>query len=540
MTTQQHSLPAQTADQYSILDNIVAQTLLSADDEAYGIAKRGVSAFIEELIKPQNRGEPVKKRLVDRMIAEIDTKLSLQMDEILHHPDFQALEASWKGLQLLVDRTNFRENIKIELLNVSRQDLLEDFEDSPEVIQSGLYKHIYSAEYGQFGGQPVGAIIANYFLSPSAPDVKLMQYASSVACMAHAPFIAAAGPAFFGLESFTGLPDLKDLKDHFEGPQFAKWQSFRQSEDSRYIGLTVPRFLLRTPYDPLECPVKTFAYQENVVNSHEHYLWGNTAYAFATRLTDSFARFRWCPNIIGPQSGGAVEDLPLHHFHSMGEIETKIPTEVLVSDPDPVMAAPAASQAFWPQFAQALGMQLDTLDTPGREALAIKVAGLFRHAIEGLQQSLRTRDELNSEISAALTPPALNIRNPLKACADSQAAMASLLGAGEPGELDAKQAVAQVCRDLQVHQLAMVVASRAAVRGALAAFAPEHLLLCFEREGRPPRFFTEAAHWRAYRRHYLHLVDEDSLADQLLRNDFSNAYKEQVRLVSTLNAACPG
>lgn len=211
-----------------------------------------------------------------------------------------------------------------------------------------------------------------------------------------------------------------------------------------------------------------------------------------------------------------------------------------VIPPGPVMAAPAASQAFWPQFAQALGMQLDTLDTPGREALAIKVAGLFRHAIEGLQQSLRTRDELNSEISAALTPPALNIRNPLNSCADSQAAMASLLGAGEPGELDAEQAVAQVCRDLQVHQLAMVVASRAAVRGALAAFAPEHLLLCFEREGRPPRFFTEAAHWRAYRRHYLRLVDEDSLGDQLLRNDFSNAYKEQVRLISTLNVACPG
>jgi type VI secretion system protein ImpC len=332
MSAQHKPLATSTDDNGGILDNIIAQTLLTVDDEAYGIAKRGVSAFIEELVKPHNSGEPVKKRLVDRMIAEIDAKLSQQMDETLHHPDFQALEAAWKGLQLLVDRTNFRENIKIELLNVARQDLLDDFEDSPEINQSGLYKHIYSAEYGQFGGQPVGAIIANYFLSPSAPDVKLMQYVSSVACMAHAPFIAAAGPGFFGLESFTGLPDLKDLKDHFEGPQFAKWQSFRQSEDARYIGLTVPRFLLRTPYDPSECPVKTFAYQENVVNSHEHYLWGNTAYAFATRLTDSFARFRWCPNIIGPQSGGMVEDLPLHHFHSMGEIETKIPTEVLVSD----------------------------------------------------------------------------------------------------------------------------------------------------------------------------------------------------------------
>ncbi len=323
---------ASEVTEFGILDRIIAETKMNPDDEAYGIAKRGVAAFIEELLKPGNQNEPVKKALVDRMIAEIDTKLSQQMDEILHHREFQALESSWRGLKLLVDRTDFRENIKLELLNASKQDLLDDFEDSPEIMQSGLYKHVYTAEYGQFGGNPVGAIIANYYFSPSAPDVKTMQYVSSVACMSHAPFIASAGPAFFGLEEFTGLPDLKDLRDHFEGPQFTKWQSFRQTEDSRYFALTVPRFLLRNPYDPEENPVKTFVYRENVAQSHEHYLWGNTAYAFGTKLTDSFAKFRWCPNIIGPQSGGAVEDLPLHHFQSMGEIETKIPTEVLVSD----------------------------------------------------------------------------------------------------------------------------------------------------------------------------------------------------------------
>lgn len=321
-----------SAAELGILDRIIAETKLTPDDEAYDIAKRGVSAFIEELLKPQNENEPVKKAMVDRMIAEIDAKLSRQMDEILHHEQFQALESSWRGLKLLVDRTNFRENIKLEILNASKQDLLDDFEDSPEIVQSGLYKHIYTAEYGQFGGQPVGALIANYYFDPSAPDVKTLQYVASVACMSHAPFIASAGPKFFGLETFTGLPDLKDLKDHFEGPQFTKWQSFREQEDARYVGLTVPRFLLRNPYDPEDNPVKTFVYKENVANSHEHYLWGNTAYAFASRLTDSFAKFRWCPNIIGPQSGGAVEDLPLHHFESMGEIETKIPTEVLVSD----------------------------------------------------------------------------------------------------------------------------------------------------------------------------------------------------------------
>lgn len=332
MSTQAASQQHDQQPNASILDGIIAQTRLTPQDDGYSVARRGVAAFIEELLKPQNQGEPVKKALVDRMIAEIDARLSQQMDEIVHHPDFQSLESAWRGLQVLVERTNFRENIKIEILNVSRADLLDDFEDSPEVMQSGLYKHIYTAEYGQFGGEPVGAIIANYYLSPSSPDIKLMQYVSSVACMAHAPFIASAGPQFFGLESFTVMPNLKDLKDHFGGPQFAKWQSFRESEDARYMALTVPRFLLRTPYDPLENPVKTFVYKETVANSHEHYLWGNTAYAFASRLADSFAKFRWCPNIIGPQSGGAVEDLPLHHFESMGEIETKIPTEVLVSD----------------------------------------------------------------------------------------------------------------------------------------------------------------------------------------------------------------
>ena len=332
MTTQTALDTAQHSNQDSILDRIIAETRLNPEDEAYGIAKRGVSAFIEELLKPQNDKQPAKKALVDRMIAEIDAKLSQQMDEILHHQHFQALESSWRGLKLLVDRTDFRENIRIELINASKQDLLEDFEDSPDIVQSGLYKHIYTAEYGQFGGKPVGALISNYYFGPSAPDIKTLQHVAAVASMSHAPFIAAAGPQFFGLESFNGLPDIKDLKDHFEGPQFAKWQSFRERDDARYVGLTLPRFLLRTPYDPLENPVKSFVYKENVSASHEDYLWGNTAFTFATRLTDSFAQYRWCPNIVGPQNGGTVEDLPLHHFESMGEIETKIPTEVLVSD----------------------------------------------------------------------------------------------------------------------------------------------------------------------------------------------------------------
>ncbi|HCP76576.1 MAG TPA: type VI secretion system contractile sheath large subunit [Pusillimonas sp.] len=315
-----------------ILDRIIAETKLTPDDEAYDIAKRGVSAFIEELLKPQNEHEPVKKAMVDRMIAEIDAKLSRQMDEILHHQQFQALESSWRGLKLLVDRTNFRENIKIQIMNVNKDDLLSDFEDSPEVTKSGLYKNCYTAEFGQFGGQPFGAIIANYEFGPGSSDVKLLQYCASVASMSHAPFIAAAGAQFFGLEDFSKLPDLKDLSSIFEMPQYTKWNGFRESEDARNVGLVLPHFLLRTPYGNDTTPSKKFNYEEDVSSGSDSFLWGNAAFAFASRLTASFADYRWCANIIGPQGGGTVGDLPIYNYEAMGEIQTKIPTEVLISE----------------------------------------------------------------------------------------------------------------------------------------------------------------------------------------------------------------
>jgi len=316
----------------SLLDTILHETKLKPSEEGYAIAKRGVEAFIAELLTPNRQGAKVHQSVINDMIAEIDQKLSAQVDAIMHHPTFQKIESAWRGLKFAVDRTNFRENIKFELLNVSKEDLLNDFEDAPEITKSGLYKLVYTAEYGTFGGKPVGAMIANYDFGPGPQDVKLLQYVASVGAMAHAPFIAAAGPQFFGLESFLGLPNLKDLKSIFEGPQYIKWNSFRESEDARYVGLTLPRFLLRLPYHPENNPVKAFSYTEDVSKNHESYLWGNTAFAFATRLTDSFAKYRWCPNIIGPTSGGAVEDLPVHTFESMGAIETKIPTEVLISE----------------------------------------------------------------------------------------------------------------------------------------------------------------------------------------------------------------
>jgi type VI secretion system protein ImpC len=320
------------APTHGLLDNIISQTSLSQEDETYGVVKSGVGALISELLKSKNEAEKVNKAIVDRMIAEIDAKISAQMDEILHNEKFQALESRWRGLYMLVERTDFRQNIEMEIINVSKEELLEDFEECLDITQSGLYKHVYTSGYGQFGGGPVGTIIADYQLSPSNMDMKFLSKVASISAMSHAPFISSAGPKFFGLESFEGLPDLKDIQDVMSSPQFAAWRGFRENEDSRYVGLTLPRFLLRPPYDPEDNPISKFVYKEDVSSSHEDYLWGNTVYAFASRLTDSFANFRWCTNIIGPNSGGAVTDLPVHTFDSMGDIEMKIPTEVLVSD----------------------------------------------------------------------------------------------------------------------------------------------------------------------------------------------------------------
>jgi type VI secretion system protein ImpC len=316
----------------SLLDEIVQATRIKPEDEGYDVTRQGVQAFIDELLKPGRETAKVSPGLVDEMIADIDRKLSRQMNTILHNDEFQKLESAWRSLKYLVDHTDFRENIKVEVLNVSKQDLVDDFEDSPEIVKSGLYKLAYTEEYGQFGGQPYGMMVANFDFGPGNQDIALLQNFASVATMAHAPFVAGAGPEFFGLDDFSGLPNLKDLKSIFEGPRYTKWRSLREMEDSRNIALALPRFLLRLPYGPDNIPVKSFNYTEDVSSGDDAFCWGNAAFAFATRVTDSFAKYRWCANIIGPQGGGAVEDLPMYQYEAMGEIQNKIPTQIEISD----------------------------------------------------------------------------------------------------------------------------------------------------------------------------------------------------------------
>ena len=316
----------------SLIGEAMAESCIQPDSAEHRAVETGLRAFCAFVLRSGGDGHWAEQPAVDLLISEVTEKLTLQIDQILHHPIFQELESAWRGLKFVVDRVDFRENVFVEMLNVSKRDLFEDFQDSPEIPKSGLYRLAYSTEYGQFGGKPYGLLVANYDFTPSSQDMTLLGDCAAVSTMAHAPFIAAAGPAFFGLDTFHKLPQLKDLHSLFEMPQYTKWQAFRDGDDSRYVGLCMPRFLLRLPYGPRTVRVRAFEYEEAVVGHHERYLWGSAALAFATRVADSFARFRWCPNIVGPSSGGTVEDLPLHEYDALGHIQTKIPTEIMLTE----------------------------------------------------------------------------------------------------------------------------------------------------------------------------------------------------------------
>lgn len=315
-----------------IIESIMEKSKYTRNDESYSIAKRGVAEFISAIVESDNIEDKINKFALDEMIAHIDDLLSKQMDEILHNEEFQKLESTWRGLFFLVERTDFNENIKINLFDITKEEVLEDFENNPDITQSVVYKNIYSSEYGQFGGEPVGAIIGDYQLSTTSPDMTFLNKMSSIAAMSHSPFLTSLGPKFFGLENYSELANIQDLQSLLEGPQYTRWRTFRENEDSKYTGLMVTRFLTRSPYDSEENPIKSFNYKENVHASHNHLLWGNSAYAFATRLTESFAKYRWCGSIIGPKSGGSVKDLPTYFYENFGNLKAKIPTEVLITD----------------------------------------------------------------------------------------------------------------------------------------------------------------------------------------------------------------
>jgi type VI secretion system protein ImpC len=281
-------------------------------------------------------GQPVErldKNVLDSMISELDHKISGQLDEIMHAPQFQKMESAWRGLKFLVDRTNFRKNNRIEVINVSKDALRESFEDSPELIQSALYRQVYSGAYDQAGADPYSAMIANYEFDASAQDMALLQDVSKVSAAALCPFISAVGTKFFRKKSMEDWKKIPDLSAYMETTDYVKWNAFRETEDARYVGLTFPRFALRVPYGSETDPVKAFNYEENVKGTdHDKYLWGNTAFSFAANMTRAFAQDGWCVQIRGPQSGGKVENLPVHLYDAGKGKELKIPTEVAIDE----------------------------------------------------------------------------------------------------------------------------------------------------------------------------------------------------------------
>ncbi|MCA9684973.1 MAG: type VI secretion system contractile sheath large subunit [Myxococcales bacterium] len=284
-------------------------------------------------VRPGVRLEPgqilVDKAGVDALIVALDALLQKQVDAILHFPDFQALESAWRSLRYLVANVNFRENVQVYLLNCSKQDLIDDFEDAPEIAKSGLYRLVYSIEYGTFGGEPYGVIVCDYEFDQGPVDMNLLANCAAVAAMAHVPFLGNASPRFFGEDSFDRLATYEDVRAQFQGPQYTRWNSFRESEDSRYMALCLPRFLLRGPYERHH--VQAFTYIERTPKKAD-YCWGHSSYAFATRLAESFARYRWCPNIVGPTAGGAVEGLPMLPFPTMRGVEDRMPTEIQLTE----------------------------------------------------------------------------------------------------------------------------------------------------------------------------------------------------------------
>lgn len=327
------STAAKSSQEVSLLDDIISKSRIRSSEQ-----KERAKDLIGEMVSQIMDGTmTVSKDLIKTLearISELDSLLSDQMNEIMHHEDFQKLEGSWRGLHYLTDKTETSTTLKLRVMNCSKKDLIKDFKSAAEFDQSALFKKIYEEEYGVFGGAPFGAIIGDYEFSAHPQDMFLLNEISHVAAAAHAPFISASSPEMFQLDSYTELQNPRDLAKIFDTVEYAKWKSFRESEDSRYVALTMPRVLGRLPYGEKNVPVEAFNFEESVSGkNHDKYLWSNAAYAFATKLTDAFAKFGWCAAIRGVEGGGLVEDLPTHTYYTDdGEVVMKCPTEIAIPD----------------------------------------------------------------------------------------------------------------------------------------------------------------------------------------------------------------
>ncbi|MEO7986134.1 MAG: type VI secretion system contractile sheath large subunit [Gemmatimonadales bacterium] len=323
-----------TVTEAGLLDQIVEQGRFGKETQAKERGKDMIKRFVSEVLEGSITMARDTEAALNARIAQLDHLISLQLNEIMHAPELQKLEATWRGLKYLLSQSETSTMLKIKILNVSKKDLLRDLQRAPEFDQSALFKKVYEEEYGVFGGAPFGALLGDYEFGRTGQDIELLEKVSQVAAAAHAPFLTAASAEMLNLESFSGLDQPRDLGKIFENTEYAKWKAFRQTEDSRYVALTVPRMLLREPYGKDTVPVEAFQYEEHVDGTdHDKYLWGNAAWALAARVNQAFSLYGWCACIRGVESGGLVEGLPVHNFRTdSGDVAMKCPTEVPITD----------------------------------------------------------------------------------------------------------------------------------------------------------------------------------------------------------------
>jgi type VI secretion system protein ImpC len=324
----------ETTATVNLLDQIVEEGRFGKEPAAQERGKNLVKEFIGQVLQGEVTVSKDTEAMINARIAQIDHLISQQLNEVLHHPQFQKLEASWRGLRYLLDSSETSTMLKIRVLNVSKRELLKDLQKAAEFDQSATFKKVYEDEYGVFGGEPFGALVGDYEFTKHPEDIELLDQMSHIAAGAHAPFLTAAGSELLNLDSFTNLGHVRDIGKIFDSTEYAKWKSFRESEDSRYVGLALPHILMRLPYGRDTKPVDGFNYEEAVDGTdHSKYLWGNAAYALATRLTNAFSLYGWCAAIRGVEGGGLVEGLPAHTFRTdEGDIALKCPTELAITD----------------------------------------------------------------------------------------------------------------------------------------------------------------------------------------------------------------
>jgi type VI secretion system protein ImpC len=336
MTSTQTLTATRDTAQLDELSSLLQQEFRPKTEQAQQAVEFAVTTLAEQALDQSVTLSDDAYQTIQAVIAQIDQKMTEQINHILHHPEFQRLEGAWRGLHHLVSNTETDELLRIRVMPATKKELARNLKRYKGVAwdQSPLFKKVYEQEYGQFGGEPFGCLVGDYHFDHSPPDVEMLGELARIGAAAHSPFIAGAAPSVMQMDSWQELANPRDLTKIFSNTEYAAWQSLRESDDARYLGLAMPRFLARLPYGARTNPVDEFDFEENTDGaSHDRYTWANSAYAMAVNINRSFKHFGWCTAIRGVESGGAVENLPCHTFPTDdGGVDIKCPTEIAISD----------------------------------------------------------------------------------------------------------------------------------------------------------------------------------------------------------------